>query len=268
MLSEDNLKSLLRSQNSTASSLQVRTNEKLLAKCPTPSALLERWNPSLQATAASKVIADLSLNRDIPALVDVKNTYGEQTAYQWLLVQLLSLNNYTGVNNGMTDAQVSELAYLILGNYYYLNLMEIAIFFREVKAGKRGQVVWGSKLNTQELMVRLSEFVADRAHAIEKNEQDEKKEREQRGFTTIKQAGAAITDGISGWRRMLEEAKTNYNGFLQMFPKFPDGISPSVWYNAWLGGEDALELVYNGSIPDNHEDHIIKLLCDYNVNHK
>lgn len=186
MLSEDNLRSLLRSQNSTASSLQVR-NEKLLAKCPTPSALLERWNPSLQATAASKVIADLSLNRDIPALMDVKNTYGEQTAYQWLLVQLLSLNNYAGVNNGMTDAQVSELAYLILSNYYYLNLAEIMQFIAKFKLGIYGQF-YGS-VDPLKITSALQSYIRDRNRSIDDAENERKrKERERQAEENRKNA--------------------------------------------------------------------------------
>ena len=187
MLSEDNLRSLLRSQNSTASSLHVRPNEKLLAKCPTPSALLERWNPSLQATAASRVIADLSLNRDIPALVDVKNTYGEQTAYQWLLVQLLSLNNYTGVNNGMTDAQVSELAYLILSNYYYLNLAEIMQFVAKFKLGIYGQF-YGS-VDPLKITSALQTYIRDRNRSIDDAENERKrKERERQAEENRKNA--------------------------------------------------------------------------------
>jgi hypothetical protein len=158
--------------------LQVRPNEKLLAKCPTPSALLERWNPSLQAKAASKVIADLSLNRDIPALVDVKNTYGEQTAYQWLLVQLLSLNNYTGVNNGMTDAQVSELAYLILGNYYYLNLAEIMQFIAKFKLGIYGQF-YGT-VDPLKITSAMQTYIKERTASIDTKEREMERERKER----------------------------------------------------------------------------------------
>jgi hypothetical protein len=171
-------------------------------------------------------------------------------------------------SNQMLAIQIFDTANIIASNYYFLNLMEIALFFREIKSGKRGQVVWGSKLNTQELMVRLSEFVSDRACAIDKNEMEAKKENQKKTFTTIKDAGAAITEGIDGWRRMLAEAKTNYDRFLQMFPRFPKGISPIVWYNAWLGNEEALEIVFEGSVPDKHEDEIIRHLCDYNVTNK
>lgn len=241
----------------------------------TAARMVADWGASSQNKCDCS-LRQIAAHKGIPSVADVNVAYGNATMVAIVSDHIRGILRYVGVDisaqalqsNQTLAMQILDTANIIASNYYFLNLMELALFFREIKSGKRGQVVWGSKLNTQELMVRLSEFVADRAHAIEKNEQDEKKEREQRGFTTIKQAGAAITDGISGWRRMIQEAKTNYNSFLQMFPKFPDGISPSVWYNAWLGDEDALELIYNGSIPDNHEDHIIKLLCDYNVNNK
>ena len=168
-------------------------------------------------------------------------------------------------SNQLLAIQIFDTANIIASNYYYLNLMEIALFFREVKSGKRGQVVWGNKLNTQELMVRLADFVSDRRIAIEKNELEAKKEREQKGFSNIKQAGTAITEGVNGWRKMYEEAKSNYNTFLTMFPKFPKTLTPVGWYNAWLGEYESLSKIYGDDIPENYEDDIIRHLCDYNV---
>lgn len=166
---------------------QVRPNEKLLAKCPTPSALLERWNPYLQAKASSEVIADLSLNTDIPALVDVKNTYGAQTAYQWLLIQLLSLNNYAGVNNGMSDAQVKELAYLILYNYYYLNLAEIMQFIAKFKLGVYGQFY--GYVDPLKIASALQTYIRERKQSIDIVENEQKrKERERQAEENRKNA--------------------------------------------------------------------------------
>lgn len=222
-------------------------------------------------------LRQIAAHKDIPSVADVNRVYGNVTMISIVSDHLRGVLKYVGVDvsaealqsNQTLAIQIFDTANIIASNYYYLNLMELALFFREVKAGKRGQVVWGSKLNTQELMVRLSEFVSDRACAIERNEMESKKEQEKKGFANIKQAGAAITEGLSGWRRMLEKAKTNYGCFLQMFPKFPN-YPPMCWYNAWLGDKAALSSVFGdvGVIPENYEDAIIKHLCDYNVTNK
>lgn len=246
--------------------------QKSLKNGSTATRMVADWGASSQ-NKCDFSLRQIANHKDIPSVADVNRVYGNVTMVSIVSDHIRGVLKYVGVDvsagalqsNQMLAIQIFDTANIIASNYYFLNLMEIALFFREIKSGKRGQVVWGSKLNTQELMVRLSEFVSDRACAIDKNEMEEKKEREQRGFTNIKQAGAAITDGVNGWRKMLEEAKTNYNQFLQMFPKFPQSIAPVVWYNAWLGNTEALEIVFNGEAPENYEDAIIKHLCDYNV---
>lgn len=241
----------------------------------TAARMVADWGASSQNKCDCS-LRQIAAHKGIPSVADVNVAYGNATMVAIVSDHIRGILRYVGVDisaqalqsNQTLAMQILDTANIIASNYYYLNLMELALFFREVKAGKRGQVVWGSKLNTQELMVRLSEFVADRAHAIEKNEQDEKKEREQRGFTTIKQAGAAIAGGLDGWRKMLEEAKSNYDRFLQMFPKFPQVLTPIEWYNAWLGEREAIAKAFGEPIPENYEDMIIRHLCDYNVANK
>ena len=230
------------------------------------------WGSSSQ-NKCEYSLQQIANHKDIPSIADVNVVYGNAMMVAIVSDHIRGILRYVGVDvsaaalqtNQTLAMQILDTANIIASNYYYLNLMELALFFREVKSGKRGQVVWGSKLNTQELMVRLSDFVSDRRVAIEKNEMEAKKEQEKKGFSTIKQAGAAITDGVNGWRKMLKEAKSNYDRFLQMFPKFPDTLTPTGWYNAWLGERTSLEQIFGNEIPDNYEDRIIKHLCDYNV---
>ena len=118
-------------------------------------------------------------------------------------------------------------------------------------------------------MVRLSDFVSDRRLAIEKNEMEAKREEERKSFSTIKDAGAAISEGISGFRRLLQEARANYDKFLSVFPKFPSELTPNEWYNAWLGEQAVLDKIFGKDLaPANYEDVIIKRLCNFNVENK
>lgn len=243
----------------------------------TSTRMVADWGASAQNKCDCS-LRQIAAHKDIPSVADVNVVYGNAVMVTIVSDHLRGILRYVGIDvspnalqsNQILAMQILDTANIIAFNYYFLNLMEIALFFREIKSGKRGQVVWGNKLNTQELMVRLSEFVSDRAAAISKNELEAKKEQEEKGFTNIKQAGAAITESLNGWRRMLEEAKTNYDRFLQTFPKFPKDIAPMCWYSAWLGDTCALELCFGNmkDVPENYEDAIIKLLCDYNVANK
>lgn len=249
--------------------------QRILKNGSTKTLMVTNWGASSQ-NKCNVLLSQIVNHKDIPSVADVNRVYGNATMVSIISDHIRGILKYVGVDvsaaalqsNQTLAVQIFDTANIIASNYYYLNLMELALFFREVKSGKRGQVVWGNRLNTQELMVRLSEFVSDRALAIEKNEMEARKEIEKKGFTNIKQAGAAITSGLDGWRKMLEEAKTNYDRFLQMFPKFPQGISPIVWYDAWLGDRAALDVIFDNEPPGNYEDEIIKKLCDYNVTNK
>ena len=250
----------------------MTVRQRILKNGSTNTRMVADWGSSSQ-NKCEYSLQQIANHKDIPSIADVNVVYGNAMMVAIVSDHIRGILRYVGVDvsaaalqtNQTLAMQILDTANIIASNYYYLNLMELALFFREVKSGKRGQVVWGSKLNTQELMVRLSDFVSDRRVAIEKNEMEAKKEQEKKGFSTIKQAGAAITDGVNGWRKMLKEAKSNYDRFLQMFPKFPDTLTPTGWYNAWLGERTSLEQIFGNEIPDNYEDRIIKHLCDYNV---
>lgn len=212
--------------------------------------------------------------KGIPTIADVNVVYGNAVTISIISDHIRGILRYVGVDvsanalqsNQSLAMQILDTANIIASSYYYLNLMELALFFREIKSGKRGQVVWGSKLNTQELMVRLSEFVSDRSTAIEKNELEAKKERDKNNFPTLTQAGAAITEGINEWRRMLEDARNNFGLFSELFPLVPSA-DHRTWHCAWTGDTESLQqLGFN--VETDNSNSIIKTLCDYNVNNK
>ena len=177
---EDNLRSLLRSQNSTETSLSEPTvaQHQLLHANPTPTTLLQRYNPSLQAKALGRITADLSLNDSIPSLGLVRSTYGEPTAIKWLTIQLMSLNDYAGVQNGMTDSQLSELSALLLEEYYYLNLAEFMQFFARFKLGRYGQF-YGT-VDPLKITSAMQTYIKERTASIDVKERELERERKER----------------------------------------------------------------------------------------
>lgn len=87
----------------------------------------------------------------------------------------------------MTDAQVSELAYLILSNYYYLNLAEIMQFVAKFKLGIYGQF-YGS-VDPLKITSALQSYIRDRNRSIDDAENERKrKERERQAEENRKNA--------------------------------------------------------------------------------
>jgi hypothetical protein len=140
--------------------------------------LLQRYNPSLQAKALGRITADLSLNDSIPSLGLVRSTYGEPTAIKWLTIQLISLNDYAGVQNGMTDSQLSELSALLLEEYYYLNLAEFMQFFARFKLGRYGQF-YGT-VDPLKITSAMQTYIKERTASIDTKEREMERERKER----------------------------------------------------------------------------------------
>lgn len=137
--------------------------------------MLQRYNPSLQAKALGRITADLSLNDSIPSLGLVRSTYGEPTAIKWLTIQLMSLNDYAGVQNGMTDSQLSELSALLLEEYYYLNLAEFMQFFARFKLGRYGQF-YGT-VDPLKITSAMQTYIKERTASIDVKERELERER-------------------------------------------------------------------------------------------
>lgn len=170
ILSEDSLKSWLTSLTSTESI--SKANSKLATAYPTPSALLQVWNPTHQHDLANVPTSSLALNETIPSLAEVKATFGSSTATRWLTIQLMSLNDFSS-SNGMTDNQLTELSAIILANYYWLNLAEVMQFIAKFKLGIFGQF-YGT-VDPLKITSALQIFIRQRNESIDYHERHQKR---------------------------------------------------------------------------------------------
>jgi len=148
------------------------------------------YNPDLQGKLAKSnlTLADIAMNENIPSLANVRSVYGEDNAVRWLKIQFDSLNDYAEQGKGITDSQLDELCNLILGEYYWMNLVEICNFISRFKLGKYGQF-YGA-IGPMKITCSLLEYIRERRTDIERYEREQyrlqrHKEIEERGKHSI-----------------------------------------------------------------------------------
>lgn len=201
---------------------------------------------------------------DIPTLSDVNAAFDNSTSSAIIAEHIKSVLMYADVE--ISAAQLAETTFSILINYYYLNLAELCIFFRELKSGKRYQVVWGTRLNNQALMVALHDFAIDRRTVREKIEIEKAKEYTSCCHTRIEAAAGAMIKGINSFKEQKAEAKRNIEVFRLIFPCIPEGYSYEELWKAWRGSKSAINKLFGGDVPPRKASNCIgKWLCDYNV---
>ncbi|MGL5261964.1 MAG: DUF6633 family protein [Bacteroides sp.] len=198
----------------------------------TPSQLVEAWSGTVAQIRAQQDLMTIANNPNIPTIADVSRAFGNETAIKIIANHLQSLCNFgdTEVN----PEQFLDTALLIATEYFYLNLSELCLFFRRCKLGQYGQIVWGSKLNIQQVMSALYQFRRDRVEAISKREQEERKKEPKIPMATRM---VFLHRGLEGTRKLNQQAKTDYSAFRKLFPFLPEDKQPEEYWEALKADE-------------------------------
>lgn len=109
-----------------------------------------------------------------PTLAGLK-AYGSRTATAWLIPQLLNLSEFCGCKDKLSKRMIEELADIIAGEWFYLKVTELMLYFYKFKAGYYGKF-YGS-VDPLVITTSLREFVTERNDAISSKEADEALER-------------------------------------------------------------------------------------------
>lgn len=242
----------------------------------TASQLVSNWAGTAAQMKCTLPLSEAVKLTGIPTVSDVSRVYGNVVSLSLVSEHLRSVFRYAGIDMNLDDARmrsmIAETALAIVSGYYFLNLYELCIFFNQLKTGQRGQVVWGSKINNQAVMVALNEFAQDRREAIIKMENERYNEQAARGYTRIGDAAAAMVKGVTGIRNLAEKAKKDYKAFRELFPSLPNDYKPSDLFEAYGGKEAAIRAIYGDNAPTAElaSRDIYGFLCDYNcrVNRK
>jgi len=200
--------------------------------------VIKNWSGTLSQIQVPQHLCEIAGLQNIPSLSDVVQVYGQQTALMLIGNHLVSLCAFT--DNELKPIQFFDTAMLISSEYYYLNLSELCLFFRRCKIGFYGQLVWGKKLNIQQVMAALQQFKTERAQVLIQSESQK-----QTSTVNIKQRSVLILRGIDQVRALSQQAKTSYKAFRQIYPLVPNDHDPQVYWRAWrILGRPIGELLY------------------------
>ena len=110
-----------------------------------------------------------------PTLASLKTDYGRNAPLAWLVPQLENLAVYCGTKDKLSKEQYKECAFVIATEYYYLKISELMLFFHRFKTGRYGRF-YGS-IDPLIITTSLREFIAERAFAYEKHDQEEREKK-------------------------------------------------------------------------------------------
>ena len=139
------------------------------------TSFINHYNPDF--FCAHQLTAEDCYFGKYPTLAELAKQYDRKSPSSWLMFQLISLSEYCGCKEKISDYMLIQCADVIATDFYYLKVSELILFFHRFKSGNYGQF-YGA-VDPLIITTSLREFVRERATAIDRHEQEEKaKERE------------------------------------------------------------------------------------------
>ena len=139
------------------------------------TSFINHYNPDF--FCAHQLTAEDCYFGKYPTLAELAKQYDRKFPSSWLMFQLISLSEYCGCKEKISDYMLIQCADVIATDFYYLKVSELILFFHRFKSGNYGQF-YGA-VDPLIITTSLREFVRERATAIDRHEQEEKaKERE------------------------------------------------------------------------------------------
>lgn len=169
----------------TKSSGDDTATQKLLALAPTPKDFLTLVNPDTQIRVMEKYryLACIIEDERIPTLKQVADTYGENTAIEWLNIQIEHFLNSSEQEKVVSSGAILEFARLLFINYPFLNLYEFCFFIAKCRVGEYGPLYGKSGPNQVAAMFQV--FLGKRESAVEQIRRDKaQQEREAKPIYT------------------------------------------------------------------------------------
>lgn len=172
LLPADNLSENHVAKRSAALSpaLQLQINN-LLATYSDLQSFMQVMNPTVQQYSAEHV--EKAFFGTAPMLLTLRQAYHDDAATIWMLPQLYDLNEYCGCKEKLDEAQMTQLARIIITEFGYLKVSEIMLFLHRFKSGRYGRF-YGAVDPLVIVTALRYNFMNERAAAIEEREQVQK----------------------------------------------------------------------------------------------
>lgn len=154
--------------------MQIKKTTTLINRYGDKNHFLAIFNPDLQAKACK--FPDRCFFGDAPTLAEINITYGDTMATMWLIPQLYDLSEYCGCKDKLQGKPLEQCASVIAGEFFYLKVSELMLFFHRFKTGRYGRF-YGA-VDPLVITTSLRDFIRERNDAYAIHEQEERKARE------------------------------------------------------------------------------------------
>ena len=132
-----------------------------------------QYNPSYQDKICKN--PEHCFFAEYPTLGKVRAVLGDYAPEMWLVPQLLDLSEFCGCKDKLTTRQMEQLAGIMAGEFYWLKISELMLFFYKFKAGCYGKF-YGA-VDPMTIMCTLREFVRDERNAAYARREDGERKR-------------------------------------------------------------------------------------------
>ena len=146
--------------------LQHKVNS-LLSTHSDLQSFMRVMNPTLQQYSAEHV--ERAFFGTAPTLFTLRHAYHDDAATIWMLPQLYDLNEYCGCKEKLDEAQMTQLARIIVNEFGYLKVSEIMLFLHRFKSGRYGRF-YGAVDPLVIVTALRYNFMNERAEAIDERE--------------------------------------------------------------------------------------------------
>lgn len=144
----------------------------------TRTALLNTFHVAEQSRHAAS--PERCITGAAPSLIVANEAYGEGTAEEWLMYQIVDFGEYVGARDKITTTQLRQLCQLIVQQYGWLKLTDLELFFQRMKQGTYGRF-YGA-FDPQQFMQCFRPFLDERNNILTRKYEREDRERREHQF--------------------------------------------------------------------------------------
>ncbi len=193
-----------------------------------PEEFLQFYNPK----TLNEVVRSI---RDVPALIKAdsnsialcKKELGVELIGDTIKMHIVSLCEFINVHKNLTGGQVEELTRIILSDFYFISITELAHIFGRAKSGQFGEFKFS--LNIGDVIGWLQTYQEQRTMEFMQNQEKAHEERkngkqvvfnEETGESTIQQNGQLHelqVKALSEFKKRMPNKKKGFEDFKKEF---------------------------------------------------
>ena len=147
----------------------------MLKRYPTFIKFGSTFGKSAVTNYAGRENLDLCVNGNFCTLINLRNIYGKGTPQAWLIVQLTGLAEALGLQDKVTNYQLTDIAELLFDDYRWLKFTEFLQAFRYLR-----KIDYYGRFDTSTILNGMKQWnYSVRVPCIERHEKAEQAKREE-----------------------------------------------------------------------------------------